>query len=60
VTRSNGRIIVTGNEDLLVAIVTELAGRGLVPVDLHTEQATLDDVFLALAGRQFELKGSDR
>jgi ABC-2 type transport system ATP-binding protein len=60
VTRSNGRIVVTGNEDLLVAIVIELAGRGLVPVDLHTEQATLDDVFLALAGRQFELEGSDR
>jgi ABC-2 type transport system ATP-binding protein len=60
VTRSNGRIVVTGNENLLVALVTELAGRGLVPVDLHTERATLDDVFLALAGRQFELKGSDR
>jgi ABC-2 type transport system ATP-binding protein len=60
VSRSNERIVVTGNENLLVAVVTELAGRGLAPVDLHTEQATLDDAFLALAGRQFELRGADR
>jgi ABC-2 type transport system ATP-binding protein len=60
VSRSNGRIVVTGNENLLVAVVTELAGRGLAPVDLHTEQTTLDDAFLALAGRQFELRGTDR
>jgi ABC-2 type transport system ATP-binding protein len=52
------RIIVTGNDDLLVAVVTELAGRGQAPLDLHTEQTTLDDAFLALAGRNFE--GADR
>ncbi|MFC5265948.1 ABC transporter ATP-binding protein [Kribbella qitaiheensis] len=54
VQRDGGRIIVTGNDDVLVAVVTELAGRGLAPVDLHTEQTTLDDAFLALAGRDFE------
>jgi ABC-2 type transport system ATP-binding protein len=48
------RFVVTGNDDLLVAVVTELAGRGLAPVDLQTEQTTLDDAFLALAGRDFE------
>ena len=52
------RVVVTGNDDLLVAVVTELAGRGLAPVDLHTEQTTLDDAFLALAGRNFE--GAER
>lgn len=54
VQRDGRRIIVTGNDDVLVAVVTELAGRGLAPVDLHTEQTTLDDAFLALAGRDFE------
>jgi ABC-2 type transport system ATP-binding protein len=58
VARDRDRVVVTGNEDLLVAVVTELAGRGLAPLDLHTEQATLDDAFLALAGRNFE--GADR
>jgi ABC-2 type transport system ATP-binding protein len=52
------RVVVSGNDDLLVAVVTELAGRGLAPVDLHTEQTTLDDAFLALAGRDFE--GAER
>jgi ABC-2 type transport system ATP-binding protein len=47
VQREGDRIVVTGNDDLLVAVVTELAGRGLAPVDLHTEQTTLDDAFLA-------------
>jgi ABC-2 type transport system ATP-binding protein len=58
VRHEGDRIVVTGNEELLVSVVTELAGRGLAPVDLHTEQATLDDAFLALAGRHFE--GADR
>ena len=55
VSRAQGRIVATGNENLLVAVVVELAGRDLTPVDLHTEQATLDDAFLALAGRHFEV-----
>ncbi|MFI5711967.1 ABC transporter ATP-binding protein [Kribbella sp. NPDC051620] len=58
VIRDGDRIVVTGNDDLLVAVVTELAGRGQAPIDLHTEQTTLDDAFLALAGRNFE--GADR
>jgi ABC-2 type transport system ATP-binding protein len=56
VQREPDRIVVTGNDDLLVAVVTELAG--LKPHDLHTEQTTLDDAFLALAGRNFE--GAER
>ncbi|GAA3551910.1 ABC transporter ATP-binding protein [Kribbella ginsengisoli] len=48
VIRDGGRIVVTGNDDLLVAVVTELASRGQAPLDLHTEQAMLDDAFLAL------------
>jgi ABC-2 type transport system ATP-binding protein len=58
VTRDGDRIVVTGNDDLLVAVVTELASRGQAPLDLHTGQTTLDDAFLALAGRNFE--GADR
>ena len=58
VRHEDDRIVVTGNDDLLVAVVTELAGRGIAPFDLHTEQTTLDDAFLALAGRNFE--GADR
>ncbi|GAB3812542.1 ABC transporter ATP-binding protein [Kribbella italica] len=48
------RFVVTGNDDVLVAVVTELAARGLAPIDLHTEQTTLDDAFLLLAGKNFE------
>jgi ABC-2 type transport system ATP-binding protein len=58
VIRDGDRIVVTGNDELLVTVVTELAGRGQSPLDLHTEQTTLDDAFLALAGRNFE--GADR
>ncbi|MEV8375042.1 ABC transporter ATP-binding protein [Kribbella sp. NPDC056861] len=58
VLRDGERFVVTGNDDLLVEVVTELAGRGQAPRDLHTEQTTLDDAFLALAGRNFE--GADR
>jgi ABC-2 type transport system ATP-binding protein len=54
VTVDNDRFVVTGNDDLLVAVVTELAARGLAPIDLHTEQTTLDDAFLLLAGKNFE------
>ncbi|GAA0956776.1 ABC transporter ATP-binding protein [Kribbella koreensis] len=48
VIRDGDRIVVTGNDNLLVAVVTELASRGQAPLDLHTEQTTLDDAFLAL------------
>ncbi|ADB34865.1 ABC transporter related protein [Kribbella flavida DSM 17836] len=58
VTVENGRFVVTGNDDLLVAVVTELAARGLAPLDLHTEQTTLDEAFLTLSGRTSE--GADR
>jgi ABC-2 type transport system ATP-binding protein len=58
VIHDDDRIVVTGNDELLVSVVTELARRGQAPVDLHTEQTTLDDAFLALAGRNFE--GADR
>ncbi|MDX6261421.1 MAG: type transport system ATP-binding protein [Kribbellaceae bacterium] len=58
VIHDQDRIVVTGNDELLVSVVTELARRGQAPIDLHTEQTTLDDAFLALAGRNFE--GADR
>ncbi len=58
VTRDADRIVVTGNDDLLVEVVVELAGRGQPPREVQTEKTTLDDAFLALAGRNLE--GADR
>jgi len=58
VARDGDRIVVTGNDDLLVEVVVELAGRGQPPRDVQTEKTTLDDAFLALAGRNLE--GADR
>jgi ABC-2 type transport system ATP-binding protein len=53
VVRDSERIVVSGNDDLLVAVVTTLAAHGHSPVELHTEQLSLDDAFLAFAGRRF-------
>jgi ABC-2 type transport system ATP-binding protein len=60
VRREADRIVVTGNDELLVSVVTELAGRGLAPLDLHTEQATLDDAFQALVPPDRNFEGADR
>ena len=47
-----GDVIVTGSGAMLAPVVAALAEHGLVPPDLRTEQPTLEDVFLALTGRQ--------
>ncbi|MFC1948366.1 ABC transporter ATP-binding protein [Chloroflexota bacterium] len=50
VTRHGLRIEVEGTGPVLAAVAAELAGHGILPADLRTEQPTLEDVFLAITG----------
>jgi ABC-2 type transport system ATP-binding protein len=53
VERSGERVVVYGQGDGLVSgVVNELEAAGIHPRDLRTEQPTLEDVFLALTGRE--------
>lgn len=53
VERSGERVIVYGRgEGLVVAVVNTLSAAGLPFRDLRTEQPNLEDVFLALTGRE--------
>jgi ABC-2 type transport system ATP-binding protein len=52
VRRDRGRISVRGGGPLLMKVVTALARQDVTPLDLRTEQATLEDVFIALTGRR--------
>lgn len=53
VARSNGEIVVTGNERMLFSVVSLLAKHEIVPGRFQVDQTTLDDAFVALTGRQF-------
>ncbi|OGN89749.1 MAG: multidrug ABC transporter ATP-binding protein [Chloroflexi bacterium RBG_13_46_14] len=50
ITRRGQRVEVEGNGPVLAAVAAELAGHGILPVDLRTEQPSLEDVFLAITG----------
>jgi ABC-2 type transport system ATP-binding protein len=53
VERSNGRMVVYGHGDRFVSSVVYALEDGGVPfLDLRTEQPNLEDVFLALTGRE--------
>lgn len=52
VRREGERISVRGSGPLLTTVVTALARQNVIPQDLKTEQATLEDVFIALTGRR--------
>ncbi|MGP3920661.1 ABC transporter ATP-binding protein [Nonomuraea sp. 10N515B] len=52
VSRSGEQITVSGSGDLAPAVTLALARHQIVPGNLRTEQATLDDAFLALTGRK--------
>lgn len=54
VTRSDGEILVTGDEKMLFSVVALLASRDIVPDRLQVEQTTLDDAFVAMTGRRLE------
>jgi ABC-2 type transport system ATP-binding protein len=53
-TRQGDRIEVTGTGNLLHAVTSVLAVNGIVAVELRLEQATLDDAFVRLTGRNGE------
>ena len=52
VTTSGRQVVVQGNDTLLARVAAALAQQNITPSDLHVEQANLEDVFLALTGRQ--------
>jgi ABC-2 type transport system ATP-binding protein len=54
VSRSDGEIVVTGNERTLFSVVSLLASHAIIPDRLAVDQTTLDDAFVALTGRRFE------
>lgn len=59
VTRSNGEIVVTGNERMLFSVVSLLGRHEIIPDRLQVDQTTLDDAFVAITGRRLETAGED-
>jgi len=53
VVREGHQVVVHGTGPLMARVATALADRDLAMVDLRSEQATLEDVFLSLTGRRF-------
>ncbi|MDD5339331.1 MAG: ABC transporter ATP-binding protein [Dehalococcoidales bacterium] len=51
VARHGNRIEVEGNGPLLALVAAALVEHGIVPLDLRSEQPSLEDVFLKLTGR---------
>ena len=48
----NGNVVVTGSGPVLARVATALADHDIVPGDLRSQQATLEDVFLTLTGSE--------
>ena len=55
VSRGDGAVAVTGNGDIVGSVVLTLAQNNVIPADLKVEQANLEDAFVALTGRQFDV-----
>ncbi|MCP4307125.1 MAG: ABC transporter ATP-binding protein [bacterium] len=53
ISRSNGEIIVTGNERMLFSVVSLLSRLEVLPGRFQVDQTTLDDAFVAITGRRF-------
>lgn len=51
VDREGSEVVVHGNGPLMAHVAAALAENAIEPADLRTEQASLEDVFLALTGR---------
>ena len=54
VSRNGSQLVVTGTGNLVNAVITVLARHEIVARDLRVEQASLDDAFVALTGRDLE------
>ncbi len=50
--RAGDQVVVYGSGPLLARVAAALAERQITPLDLESERATLEDVFLALTGRR--------
>ncbi|MGI8331953.1 ABC transporter ATP-binding protein [Actinomadura scrupuli] len=55
VARAGDQIVVTGTGDFAPAVTAALARDHVLVADLRLERRTLDDAYLALTGRTFEL-----
>jgi ABC-2 type transport system ATP-binding protein len=51
VTRRGTHIEIEGEGPVLPLVAAELVNHGIVPLDLHMEQPTLEDVFLSITGQ---------
>ena len=51
VARDRDEYVVTGDERMLFSVVSLLAAHDIVPGRLQVDQPTLDDAFVAIAGR---------
>ena len=51
VARDRDEVVVTGGERMVFSVVSLLAAHDIVPGRLQVDQPTLDDAFVALAGR---------
>jgi ABC-2 type transport system ATP-binding protein len=54
VTRHGARVEVEGEGPVLALAAAALVEHGIVPVDLHVEEATLEDAYLDLTGHTFK------
>jgi ABC-2 type transport system ATP-binding protein len=54
VSQAGSQVVVTGTGDLLQAVTSLLARNQIVAAELRLEQASLDDAFVALTGRDLE------
>jgi ABC-2 type transport system ATP-binding protein len=54
-----GELAVTGSRRVLFAVVPALAEADLVPDDVRTAARSLEDVFLAVTGRQYDPQSGD-
>jgi ABC-2 type transport system ATP-binding protein len=52
--RSDGEIVVTGNQRMLFSVVSLLAEHEIVPGRLQVDQPNLDDAFVAITGRRLD------
>jgi ABC-2 type transport system ATP-binding protein len=58
VKRSGERVVVTGRGDFAGSVTSVLARNHIPVAELRVEQHTLDDAFLALTGRTFDIEES--